>query len=68
MKKFRVCGDNMDYNKLAELLLPDSKMTREDVFAKFPKRNFKEDAQVTHIAPSPTGFINFGNLYSAVGE
>ena len=67
-KKFRVCGDNMDYNKLAELLLPDSKMTREEVFAKFPKRNLKEGAQVTRIAPSPTGFIHLGNLYSAVAD
>ena len=58
----------MDYNKLAELLLPDSKMTREEVFAKFPKRNLKEGAQVTRIAPSPTGFIHLGNLYSAVAD
>lgn len=58
----------MDYNKLAELLLPESKMTREEVFAKFPKRNLKEGAQVTRMAPSPTGFIHLGNLYSALAD
>lgn len=58
----------MDYNKLAELLLPNSKMTREEVFAKFPKRNLKEGAQVTRMAPSPTGFIHLGNLYSALAD
>ena len=67
-KNFRVCGDIMDYNKLAELLLPDSKMTREEVFTKFPKRNLKEGAQVTRMAPSPTGFIHLGNLYSALAD
>ncbi len=58
----------MDYNKLAELLLPNTTMTREDVFAKFPKRNLKEGAQVTRMAPSPTGFIHLGNLYSALAD
>lgn len=58
----------MDYNKLADLLLPNSVMTREDVFAKFPKRNLKEGAQVTRMAPSPTGFIHLGNLYSALAD
>lgn len=58
----------MDYNVLADLLLPNSTMTREDVFAKFPKRNLKEGAQVTRMAPSPTGFIHLGNLYSALAD
>ncbi|MGN0477750.1 MAG: glutamate--tRNA ligase [Ruminococcus sp.] len=58
----------MDYNKLAELLLPNSTMTRDEVFAKFPRRNLKEGAQVTRMAPSPTGFIHLGNLYSALAD
>lgn len=58
----------MDYNKLAELLLTNSTMTRDEVFAKFPKRNLKEGAQVTRMAPSPTGFIHLGNLYSALAD
>lgn len=58
----------MDYNKLAELLLPNSTMTRDEVFVKFPKRNLKEGAQVTRMAPSPTGFIHLGNLYSALAD
>lgn len=58
----------MDNNKLAELLLPNSTMTRDEVFTKFPKRNLKEGAQVTRMAPSPTGFIHLGNLYSALAD
>ena len=38
------------------------------MFAKFPKRNLKEGAQVTRMAPSPTGFIHLGNLYSALAD
>ncbi len=58
----------MDYKRLAELLLPESTMTRNEVLEKFPKRNLKEGAQVTRMAPSPTGFIHLGNLYSALAD
>ncbi len=56
----------MDYKKLAEMLFPDIKELvqyyEEEVF---PKRNLKEGAKVTRLAPSPTGFIHLGNLYGA---
>lgn len=56
----------MDYKKLAEMLFPDIKESvqyyEEEVF---PKRNLKEGAKVTRLAPSPTGFIHLGNLYGA---
>ncbi len=58
----------MDYKRLAELLLPESTMTKNEVLEKFPKRNLKEGAQVTRMAPSPTGFIHLGNLYSALAD
>ncbi len=58
----------MDYKRLAELLLPESTMTRNEVLEKFPKRNLKDGAQVTRMAPSPTGFIHLGNLYSALAD
>ncbi|MBQ1967105.1 MAG: glutamate--tRNA ligase [Clostridia bacterium] len=32
--------------------------------AKFPERNLKEGARVTRLAPSPTGFLHFGNLFT----
>lgn len=56
----------MDYKKLAEMLFPDIKESvqyyEDEVF---PKRNLKEGAKVTRLAPSPTGFIHLGNLYGA---
>ena len=56
----------MDYNALAELLFPESTLTREDIEARYPERDLPEDAFVTRIGPSPTGFVHLGNLYNAV--
>ncbi len=55
-----------DFNKLAELLYPDCNMTVEDALKKYPKRNLKEGACVTRLAPSPTGFVHLGNLFPAL--
>lgn len=52
--------------KLAELLFPDVKMTVKDVFEKYPKRNLPEGAMVLRFAPSPTGFLHIGSVYSAL--
>ncbi len=52
----------MDYQALAELLFPNVTETPEDVQARFPKRELKEGAVVTRMAPSPTGFVHLGNL------
>lgn len=54
----------MDYNKLADLLFPDVNKTPEDYDKLYPPRNLKEGARVTRFAPSPTGFLHFGNLYT----
>ena len=50
--------------KLAELLFPDITETPADIEARFPERNLKEGARVTRLAPSPTGFLHFGNLFT----
>ena len=54
-------NDNM---KLAELLFPDITLTPEDMEKKYPPRNLKEGSKVTRLAPSPTGFLHFGNLFT----
>ncbi len=53
-----------DNFKLAELLFPDIKDTPEVLEARFPERNLKEGTKVTRLAPSPTGFLHFGNLFT----
>ncbi len=52
----------MDYQVLANLLFPNVTETPEEVEAQFPKRELKEGAVVTRMAPSPTGFVHLGNL------
>ncbi len=42
------------------------KYTIAELEEKFPARNLPEGAYVTRFAPSPTGFMHLGNLYSAL--
>lgn len=55
-----------DYIKLAELLFPNIDKTPDDYEALYPVRNLKEGARVTRFAPSPTGFLHFGNLFTCI--
>ncbi len=56
-------SDNL---RLAELLFPDITKTPADMEEMFPPRNLKEGARVTRLAPSPTGFLHFGNLFAGM--
>ena len=58
----------MNYNKLADMLFPNVTNTPEFYETKFAKRKLPNNAQVTRMAPSPTGFIHLGNLYSALAD
>ena len=54
----------MDWNKLADVLIPDENVKPLDYYeTKYPERNLPMGAQVTRLAPSPTGFIHLGNLF-----
>ena len=55
----------MDFNRLADLLFPHIDRTPQDYEALYPPRRLPENAKVTRLGPSPTGFIHLGNLYVA---
>ena len=59
----------MDWNKLAEALIPDENVKPLDYYeAQYPERDLPKGAQVTRLAPSPTGFIHLGNLFVAIAN
>ncbi len=51
---------------LAELLFPDVESTIEELEKRYPPRNLPEGAQVTRFAPSPTGFLHTGSLFTSM--
>ncbi len=58
----------MDYTTkdLADLIFPNLPYTIEDLNKMFPPRNLKDGAMVTRFAPSPTGFLHTGSLFTAL--
>lgn len=59
----------MDLKKLALSLIPDKDLLQPEEYENiFPPRELEKGAEVTRLAPSPTGFIHLGNLYSALAD
>ena len=59
----------MDLNKLADALIPDKDLKPLEEYEKmYPPRDLAKGVEVTRIAPSPTGFMHFGNLYVALAN
>lgn len=59
----------MDLKKLALALIPDTDLLPLEEYEKaYPERQLGKGAEVTRLAPSPTGFIHLGNLYSALAD
>lgn len=54
------------YEKLANLIFPDITETIEDLEKRYPERSLKEGAEVTRYAPSPTGFLHTGALFTSL--
>lgn len=57
---------NNKYRELADLIFPDVTETVEDLEKKYPRRELKEGACVTRFAPSPTGFLHTGALFTSI--
>lgn len=49
--------------ELAEALFPNLSITTEEIEAKYPRRN---TSVVTRFAPSPTGFLHIGGVFTAL--
>ena len=56
----------MDNKKLAQLLFPHIDKTPDYYEELYPERGLSEGARVTRFAPSPTGYLHIGGLFSAL--
>ena len=52
--------------ELANLIFPNINRTIDDLEKEYQERNLKEGAKVTRFAPSPTGFLHTGSLFTSM--
>lgn len=55
--------NNLD---IANLIFPDIKESINDLESRYKIRTLSDDAKVTRFAPSPTGFLHTGSLFTAM--
>ncbi len=52
--------------QLSQAMFPNVTATPEQLEERYPKRDLKEGARVTRIAPSPTGYLHLGVFFTAM--
>lgn len=52
--------------EIAQLLFPDVKESVDDIFKRFPRRQLNSNELVTRFAPSPTGFLHVGTVFTSL--
>lgn len=52
--------------EIADLIFPEIDSSIEKLEKRYPARNLPEGAEVTRFAPSPTGFLHTGSLFTSL--
>ena len=52
--------------QLADLIFPEITTSLDDLEKRYPLRDLSEDTEVTRFAPSPTGFLHTGSLFTSM--
>ena len=55
-----------NYKELAEYIFQDVHETIADLEKRYPARKLPSGAEVTRFAPSPTGFLHLGSLFTSL--
>lgn len=58
----------MTLKEYSDFLIPNVEHDYLYYEKKYPERNLKEGAMVTRFAPSPTGFVHMGSLYTSFSD